>query len=52
MNINSPGGEITSGMAIYDTIKSIRSDVCTICIGEAASMGAFLLSAGVPWRIV
>ena len=44
--INSPGGVITAGMAIYDTIKSIRSDVCTICIGEAASMGAFLLSAG------
>ncbi len=44
--INSPGGVITAGMAIYDTIKSIRSDVCTICLGEAASMGAFLLSAG------
>lgn len=44
--INSPGGVITAGMAIYDTIKSIRSDVSTICIGEAASMGAFLLSAG------
>jgi len=44
--INSPGGVITAGMAIYDTIKSIRSDVATICIGEAASMGAFLLSAG------
>ena len=44
--INSPGGVITAGMAIYDTIKSIRSDVATICLGEAASMGAFLLSAG------
>lgn len=44
--INSPGGVITAGMAIYDTIKNIRSDVATICLGEAASMGAFLLSAG------
>ena len=44
--INSPGGVITAGMAIYDTMKSIRSDVATICLGEAASMGAFLLSAG------
>ena len=44
--INSPGGVITAGMAIYDTIKSIRSDVSTICLGQAASMGAFLLSSG------
>jgi ATP-dependent Clp protease protease subunit len=44
--INSPGGVITSGMAIYDTMNYIRPDVCTICIGQAASMGAFLLSAG------
>jgi len=44
--INSPGGVITSGMSIYDTMKHIRSDVSTMCIGEAASMGAFLLSAG------
>lgn len=44
--INSPGGVITAGMAIYDTIKSIHADVATICLGEAASMGAFLLSAG------
>ena len=44
--INSPGGVITAGMAIYDTMKHIRADVCTICLGEAASMGAFLLSAG------
>lgn len=44
--INSPGGEITSGMAIYDTINHIKSDVSTICIGMAASMGAFLLSSG------
>jgi len=44
--INSPGGVITSGMAIYDTMKLIKSDVSTICMGDAASMGAFLLSAG------
>ncbi|MDO5040394.1 ATP-dependent Clp endopeptidase proteolytic subunit ClpP [Clostridium sp.] len=44
--INSPGGSITSGMAIYDTMQYIKPDVCTICIGMAASMGAFLLSSG------
>src|SRR5690606_25228607 len=44
--INSPGGSVTAGFAIYDTIQHIRSDVCTICLGQAASMGAFLLSAG------
>ncbi len=44
--INSPGGSITSGMAIYDTMQYIRPDVSTICIGMAASMGAFLLAAG------
>ena len=44
--INSPGGSITAGMAIYDTIQHIRPDVCTICLGLAASMGAFLLTAG------
>lgn len=44
--INSPGGSITSGMAIYDTMNFIESDVSTICIGMAASMGAFLLSSG------
>ena len=44
--INSPGGSITAGMAIYDTMKYIKCDVSTICIGLAASMGAFLLSAG------
>lgn len=44
--INSPGGSVTSGMAIYDTMKYIKCDVCTICIGLAASMGAFLLAAG------
>lgn len=44
--INSPGGSITSGMAIYDTMNYIKCDVSTICIGMAASMGAFLLSSG------
>lgn len=44
--INSPGGSITSGMAIYDTMNFIKSDVSTICLGMAASMGAFLLSCG------
>ena len=44
--INSPGGSITSGMAIYDTMNYIKSDVSTICIGMAASMAAFLLSSG------
>jgi len=44
--INSPGGSITAGMAIFDTMNFIRSDVATTCIGMAASMGAFLLSAG------
>ena len=46
MYINSPGGVITAGMASYDTMNHIRADVCTICLGEAASMGSFLLSAG------
>lgn len=44
--INSPGGSITSGMAIYDTMQYIKCDVSTICVGMAASMGAFLLAAG------
>ncbi|MBX0487271.1 ATP-dependent Clp endopeptidase proteolytic subunit ClpP [Campylobacter coli] len=44
--INSPGGVITSGFGIYDTMNYIKPDVCTICIGQAASMGAFLLSCG------
>lgn len=44
--INSPGGSVTAGMAIYDTMQHIRSDVTTICLGQAASMGAFLLAAG------
>lgn len=44
--INSPGGSITAGMAIYDTMNYVKCDVSTICIGMAASMGAFLLSSG------
>ncbi len=44
--INSPGGSVTAGMAIYDTMQYIKCDVATICVGMAASMGAFLLSAG------
>ncbi len=44
--INSPGGSITSGLAIYDTIQFLKCDVCTYCIGQAASMGAVLLAAG------
>lgn len=44
--INSPGGSVTSGMAIYDTINFIKSDISTICVGMAASMAAFLLSSG------
>ncbi|MBR0063784.1 MAG: ATP-dependent Clp protease proteolytic subunit, partial [Oscillospiraceae bacterium] len=44
--INSPGGSVTAGMAIYDTMQYIKPDVSTICVGLAASMGAFLLSAG------
>ncbi|RAL26694.1 ATP-dependent Clp endopeptidase proteolytic subunit ClpP [Thermoflavimicrobium daqui] len=46
MYINSPGGSVTSGMAIYDTMQLIKPDVSTICVGLAASMGAFLLAAG------
>ena len=44
--INSPGGSVTAGLAIFDTMKYVKSDVVTICVGLAASMGAFLLSAG------
>src|ERR687885_2232857 len=44
--INSPGGSVTAGMGIFDTMNQVRPDVCTICLGLAASMGAFLLSAG------
>ncbi|WP_027965420.1 ATP-dependent Clp endopeptidase proteolytic subunit ClpP [Halalkalibacillus halophilus] len=48
--INSPGGSITSGMAIYDTMQFIKPNVSTICVGMAASMGAFLLAAGEPGK--
>ncbi len=48
--INSPGGSITAGMAIYDTMQQIRPDVATTCYGLAASMGAFLLASGVPGK--
>jgi ATP-dependent Clp protease protease subunit len=44
--INSPGGSVTAGLAIYDTMQHIRADVTTICLGQCASMGAFLLSSG------
>jgi ATP-dependent Clp protease protease subunit len=44
--INSPGGVVTSGLAIYDTMQHVRADVATICLGQACSMGAFLLSGG------
>jgi ATP-dependent Clp protease protease subunit len=50
MYINSPGGSITAGMAIYDTMQFVRADVTTICIGQAASMGALLLCAGAPGK--
>lgn len=48
--INSPGGVVTAGMAIYDTMQYIKPDVSTICIGQAASMGALLLTAGAPGK--
>jgi ATP-dependent Clp protease protease subunit len=48
--INSPGGSITAGMAIYDTMQFVKCDVSTICVGMAASMGAFLLSSGTKGR--
>ena len=50
--INSPGGSVSAGMAIYDTIQHIKSEVTTICVGIAASMGAFLLSAGTEGKRV
>ena len=50
--INSPGGSVTAGLAIYDTMQHIKSDVVTICVGLAASMGAFLLSAGAKGKRV
>lgn len=48
--INSPGGVVTAGMAIYDTMQYVKPDVSTICLGQAASMGAFLLTAGAPGK--
>lgn len=48
--INSPGGSVTAGMAIYDTMQYIKPDVSTICMGMAASMGAFLLASGAPGK--
>jgi ATP-dependent Clp protease protease subunit len=48
--INSPGGSVTAGLAIYDTMQYVRSDVHTICIGQAASMGALLMAAGSPGK--
>lgn len=48
--INSPGGVVTAGMSIYDTMQYIRPDVCTICSGQACSMGSFLLAAGTPGK--
>ena len=48
--INSPGGSITAGLAIYDTMQYVRPDVSTICLGQAASMGAWLLAAGAPGK--
>lgn len=50
MYINSPGGSVTAGMAIYDTMQHIKAEVCTICVGLAASMGAFLLASGSKGR--
>jgi len=50
--INSPGGSVTAGLAIYDTIEYVKSDVVTICVGLAASMGAFLLAAGTKGKRV
>jgi len=48
--INSPGGVVTAGLAIYDTMQYIKSDIATLCMGQAASMGAFLLAAGAPGK--
>lgn len=50
MYINSPGGSVTAGMAIYDTMQYVKAPVNTICIGQAASMGAFLLAGGAPGK--
>ena len=48
--INSPGGVVTAGMAIYDTMQYIKPDVCTLCMGQACSMGSFLLAGGAPGK--
>jgi ATP-dependent Clp protease protease subunit len=48
--INSPGGAVTSGMSVYDTMQFVKPDVSTMCVGQAASMGAFLLAAGAPGK--
>ncbi len=48
--INSPGGSITAGLAIYDTMQYVKNDVSTICVGQAASMAAVLLAAGTPGK--
>jgi ATP-dependent protease ClpP protease subunit len=48
--LNSPGGLVTAGLAIYDTMQYIKPNVCTICLGQAASMGALLLAAGAPGK--
>ncbi|MEZ5411192.1 MAG: ATP-dependent Clp protease proteolytic subunit [Acidimicrobiales bacterium] len=48
--INSPGGSVTAGMAIYDTMQFIKPDICTVCLGLGASMGQFLLTAGAPGK--
>lgn len=50
--INSPGGSVTDGLAIYDTMQYVTPDICTVCIGQAASMGAFLLAAGAKGKRV
>jgi ATP-dependent Clp protease protease subunit len=48
--INSPGGVVTAGLSIYDTMQFIKPDVCTLCLGQACSMGSFLLAAGAPGK--
>ncbi len=48
--VNTPGGSVTAGLAIYDTMQYIKPDICTICIGQAASMGAVLMAAGTPGK--
>ena len=50
MYVNSPGGDVMAGLAVYDTMQYIKPDVCTICLGQAASMGAVLLAAGVQGK--